>query len=67
MSAYLPDQIRRAYQARKIVSGLLLILGNREAGVFYVGFDCRDVQVDEGLFPILPYKQLGSSDMIRRH
>jgi hypothetical protein len=26
---------------------VLLILGNREARVFYVGFDRRDIQVDE--------------------
>src|SRR5215469_5732371 len=45
----LPDQICSTYQARKIVGGLvLLILGNREARVFYVGFDRRDIQVDEG-------------------
>jgi hypothetical protein len=34
---------------------VLLILGNREARVFYVGFDRRDVQVDEGLFGTFPY------------
>src|SRR6516162_1042721 len=64
----LPDQIGSTYQARKIVSGLvLLILGNWEAGVFDVGFDRRDVEVDKGLFRTFPYKQFGPGDMIRRH
>src|SRR5205085_10167054 len=54
----LSDQIRSAYQAGKIVSGLvLLILGNREARVFYVGFDRWYVQVDEGFRGTFPYKQ----------
>src|SRR6516162_10052956 len=63
----LPDQIRSTYQTRKIVGGLvLLVLGDREAGVFYVGFDRRGVQVDEGFGEAFPYKQFGSGDMIRR-
>jgi hypothetical protein len=45
---------------------VLLVLGNREARVFDVGFDRRDVQVDEGLFRTFPYKQFGPGDMIRR-
>ena len=58
MSRELLDQIRSTYQARKIVSRLvLLILGNREAGVFYVGFDRRGVQVDEGFGRTFPNKQ----------
>src|SRR5215831_6797085 len=64
----LPDQIRSTYQARKIVSGLvLLILGDREARVFYIGFDRRGVQVDERLRGTFAYKQFGPSDMIRGH
>ena len=63
----LPDQIRSTYEARKIVSGLvLLVLGNRETGVFYVGFDRRDIQVDESFGGSFAYKQFGSGDMIRR-
>jgi hypothetical protein len=44
---------------------VLLILRNREAGVFYVGVDRRDIQVDEGFGETFPYKQFGSGDMIR--
>ena len=44
----------------------MLILGNREARVFYVGFDRRGVEVDEGFGETFADKQLGSSDMIRR-
>jgi hypothetical protein len=51
----------------KIVSGLvLLILRNREAGVLYVGFDFRSVQVDDALLGTFAYKQFGPSNMIRR-
>ena len=63
----LPDQIRSTYQARKIVGGFVfLVLGNREAGVFYVGFDCRSVQADEGFRGTFADKQSGPSNVIRR-
>ena len=63
----LPDQIRSTYQARKIVSGLvLLVLGHRKTGVFYVGFDRRNIQVDESFGGTVADKQFGSGDMIRR-
>src|SRR5262249_7068759 len=62
----LPDQIRSTYQARKIVSRLvLLILRNREARVFYVGFDRRGVEADEGFRGTFAYEQFGPSDMVR--
>jgi hypothetical protein len=54
-SEHVCDQIRCTYKAREIVSGLvLLILGNREAGVLYVGFDLRSVQEDEGFGSMTP-------------
>jgi len=63
----LPDQIRCTHQARKIVSGLVfLVLGNWEARVFYVGFDRRGVQADEGFRGTFADKQFGPSDVIRR-
>ena len=53
----LPDQIRSTYQARKIVRRLvLLILRNREPRVFYVGFNRRDIQADEGFRGTFAYK-----------
>ena len=68
MSASWPIRSAARTRLRKIVSGLvLLILGNREARVFYIGFDRCGVQMDEGLRGTFAYKQFGPSDMIRRH
>ena len=45
----------------------MLIVGNREPRVFYVGLDRRDIQVDEGFGETFADKQFGSGDMIWRH
>ena len=46
---------------------MLLILGNREPGMLYVGFDLRKVQVNESIGGTFAYKQFRAGNMTWRH